>query len=781
MLSEDSYIKALQEIIRTYLVPFKFLGIVPVDAIEKVFLNVEQIESVHREIQASLRPSSSGDARELSDSLVAVFKAFADRLKVYSVYIAGFEGAADELRRWEREEPEVAAFLEERKTKHPEGLPLAALLIQPVQRICRYPLLFGEALKNTSPTHPDYESIREALEQLEHVTHWINDEKRKEFNAHRMQQLEAQVEGFELDLVIPGRHVIWEGTYRVAEAVGMDPQTFKVILFNDSLFWLRPLKKSTESFKYEGHVMFDRVTRTERTGLDLVRLENQTMTRFIQCKDLLATEHLHTILSEAVTTRAEFLKQVHKKRADSAKNEKDRLFNKLSTMEKELEYNKRLVEAQAKKIAAWQQWAATLPSSEPIPAELLAVVSVPASEDTTPRNALLTSMSRSKNLSPSPKMTHMNAMLTAEMAPTVVLANEDFLSEDPEELSFSFGELLLLVQDLGDYFLGRPLEGEVFTEKRVQPHMVSLTVKKGNNYVRSIDLGGGGGGGSGGGGSGSDKIGRDKKSGNFLLDVARATLRPESPARTAKPARASNDVLPQMVGSPSFRKKTLTSSRNSAAQPTRDSDGMVELAPGVPDHSQEVMLKQGWLRKLGGVRKNWKRRFFFLSESHLYYYENDKIAGKKPLGVLALSDVYTVERSKKFDDGFNVPSPDRMWEFRGESPEEANDWIVALDKLIKKRVKDTVAQIVQTKRGRRVSDTASKSQEQDQLMQNPPHTPSPAKSNSLVPLTPEPRTPSPTPSPSTVTVAAAAAAAATVVPEVTTKEEDAFDQDVYDL
>ena len=61
-------------------------------------MNVEEIESVHRELQSSLKA-----AQDDPSAAISVFKAFAERLKVYAVYISGFELAAAELHRWERE------------------------------------------------------------------------------------------------------------------------------------------------------------------------------------------------------------------------------------------------------------------------------------------------------------------------------------------------------------------------------------------------------------------------------------------------------------------------------------------------------------------------------------------------------------------------------------------------------------------------------------------------------------------------------------------------------
>ncbi len=59
--------------------------------------------------------------------------------------------AVQELQRWEADTP-IREFLEEQRSVGGtmDRLPLPALLIQPVQRLCRYPMLFAEVLKVTN-------------------------------------------------------------------------------------------------------------------------------------------------------------------------------------------------------------------------------------------------------------------------------------------------------------------------------------------------------------------------------------------------------------------------------------------------------------------------------------------------------------------------------------------------------------------------------------------------------------------------------------------------------
>jgi hypothetical protein len=46
---------------------------------------------------------------------------------------------------------------------------LKSVLIKPVQRILKYPLLLQELLKNTSETHPDKVTLQQAIHVMNEV------------------------------------------------------------------------------------------------------------------------------------------------------------------------------------------------------------------------------------------------------------------------------------------------------------------------------------------------------------------------------------------------------------------------------------------------------------------------------------------------------------------------------------------------------------------------------------------------------------------------------------
>lgn len=551
---------------------------------------------------------------------------------------------------------------------------------------------------------------------MERVTQWINEEKRKQFNSQRMTQLVDLTEDVPagMELYVPGRQHLSEGMYRISDSVAMEGLPLvKLIIFNDMIFWVKTNRRS-EMLKYDGHMMFNRATRVERIGLDLVRVENPNRVWLIQSKDLVTAEHLYSVLFEAVKSRHEILEAVHTKRVASAQAERERLRQQVNSMELELIAARRTISASEKQIATLKvlieslcaktgDVADELLASAPVPTEnrsppMMSAVSSSVDASPDPSAAIASKsgllsvqqgtpvLRHKRRLSQSPKMMQLPV---GEFQPFVVIANQDYVSDDPEELSFSFGELIFVTEDHGKYFMGRPLEGEVFAEKKVFEQHVSLMAKRGNTYVR-VDSA------TSSGSSGnvikspaaSSAAGpSDRRSGSFRDASSRSVLLRSVGGESRKSGRASADPSRKddrlVAPSPSaFRKKT-GSERGGSRIALKESSGFQDASfEGHVDHSQEVILKQGWLRKIGGARKNWKRRFFFLSESLLYYYETDKIVGKKPLGIVPLKEALAVERSKRYDDGFQIPLADRMWEFRADSVEESHEWFQALQQVV---------------------------------------------------------------------------------------------------
>jgi hypothetical protein len=73
------------------------------------------------------------------------------------------------------------------------GLSLNGFLTKPIQRVTRYPLLLEKILKHTSINHPDYQSIKQALECARQLNERINKQISEQESSSRLDWLQQHL------------------------------------------------------------------------------------------------------------------------------------------------------------------------------------------------------------------------------------------------------------------------------------------------------------------------------------------------------------------------------------------------------------------------------------------------------------------------------------------------------------------------------------------------------------------------------------------------------------
>eukprot|EP01087_Luapelamoeba_hula_P023168 TRINITY_DN846_c0_g2_i2.p1 TRINITY_DN846_c0_g2~~TRINITY_DN846_c0_g2_i2.p1 ORF type:complete len:1317 (+),score=424.44 TRINITY_DN846_c0_g2_i2:225-4175(+) len=171
--TEADYVRDLNVIINVYVLPLRSQGFSK-DLLNTIFSNVETLFQINTDLLASLQ----GD-RDTPDLIGNAFIKVAPFLKMYSVYCANHETSIAASRTLQSENKRFAAFAAENKSK-PEcrHLDLAAFLIKPVQRICKYPLLLRELLKLTAESHSEAVKLTKALDAIKVTIDAINTKSR---------------------------------------------------------------------------------------------------------------------------------------------------------------------------------------------------------------------------------------------------------------------------------------------------------------------------------------------------------------------------------------------------------------------------------------------------------------------------------------------------------------------------------------------------------------------------------------------------------------------------
>ena len=123
------------------------------------------------------------------------------------------------------------------------GLNLSSFLLLPIQRLCKYPLLIKELLKQTSKTHQDYKSLSMALEQLEATVNLINDRKREIETRREVSQILSKLDlGDHVLDQNPSRALVHRGfvTKMNPHGVRKDLGVREAILLSDVILIVKP-------------------------------------------------------------------------------------------------------------------------------------------------------------------------------------------------------------------------------------------------------------------------------------------------------------------------------------------------------------------------------------------------------------------------------------------------------------------------------------------------------------------------------------------------------------
>ncbi|KAM6972677.1 rho guanine nucleotide exchange factor 38 [Aplochiton taeniatus] len=185
--TERDYLTDLELCIREVVKPLRERQVVDVD---RLFTNMEAVCEVsaallHRLQQAIAEPDP--EALVIGEVFIQAKAAIED---VYKIYCYHHDDANASLKAYEKEEETKQHFItciSALKSIHslfhcrgkPNLLNMGSLLIKPVQRVMKYPLLLGELWQATPDNHPDNQPLQEAFTTAKIINLNINEFKRR--------------------------------------------------------------------------------------------------------------------------------------------------------------------------------------------------------------------------------------------------------------------------------------------------------------------------------------------------------------------------------------------------------------------------------------------------------------------------------------------------------------------------------------------------------------------------------------------------------------------------
>ena len=196
--TEATYVADLEILIKLYLVPLseekgkKKKSILTKEQTKILFSNVESILNLNRVLLADLQRQAAlppAEQRIGGSSFCLLSKC----LLLYADYCSNQKNADDLFTKLKTTNDEFIALTAENVQK-PESrrLDLNAFLIKPIQRVCKYPLLLRELLKQTAETHVDYQDLKIACDAMQESCLKLNERKREVENMSHFLTIKAR-------------------------------------------------------------------------------------------------------------------------------------------------------------------------------------------------------------------------------------------------------------------------------------------------------------------------------------------------------------------------------------------------------------------------------------------------------------------------------------------------------------------------------------------------------------------------------------------------------------
>ncbi|KDE03617.1 hypothetical protein MVLG_05912 [Microbotryum lychnidis-dioicae p1A1 Lamole] len=182
--SERKYVQDL-EVLQDYQRQVQANEVLSQDQVHALFLNLNTLTDFQRRVLIGVEANASRPPEE--QRFGNLFLQMEEHFSIYEPYCANLT-CAQELAMAEN-----AALLRLAHVLDPIS-ELAPLLIKPVQRICKYPLLIGSLLKNTPEESPYHGELKAGHAAIMRVTDRVNEMKRREENHKAVMDLRKRVE-----------------------------------------------------------------------------------------------------------------------------------------------------------------------------------------------------------------------------------------------------------------------------------------------------------------------------------------------------------------------------------------------------------------------------------------------------------------------------------------------------------------------------------------------------------------------------------------------------------
>nr|XP_043887646.1 mucin-17 isoform X1 [Solea senegalensis] len=241
--TEQAYVRDLKSIVEDYLGCIIDCGTLPLnpEQVSTLFCNIEDIYEFNSDLLEDL---------ERSPHAVAIAECFVERSEafdIYTLYCMNYPNSVVVLRECMMKNESLIRFFQERQTTLNHSLPLETYLLKPVQRILKYHLLLQELSKHFDKSAPGYEVIEDAIITMTAVAWYINDMKRKQEHAVRLQEIESLLVNWSGPDLSGFGELVLEGSFKVHRV-----KKERAFFLFDKMLLIA--KKKLDQFVYSTHI-----------------------------------------------------------------------------------------------------------------------------------------------------------------------------------------------------------------------------------------------------------------------------------------------------------------------------------------------------------------------------------------------------------------------------------------------------------------------------------------------------------------------------------------------
>uniref|UniRef100_A0A8C4M0J6 Pleckstrin homology and RhoGEF domain containing G2 n=1 Tax=Equus asinus asinus TaxID=83772 RepID=A0A8C4M0J6_EQUAS len=248
--TERAYVRDLRSIVEDYLGPLLDGGVLGLstEQVGTLFANIEDIYEFSSELLEDLE--GSGSAGGIAECFVQRSEDF----DIYTLYCMNYPSSLALLRELSLSPP-AALWLQQRQAQLRHSLPLQSFLLKPVQRILKYHLLLQELGKHWAegPGAGGREMVEEAIVSMTAVAWYINDMKRKQEHAARLQEVQRRLGGWTGPELSAFGELVLEGAFRGGGGGGPRLRGGERLLFLFSRMLLVAKRRGPE-YTYKGHI-----------------------------------------------------------------------------------------------------------------------------------------------------------------------------------------------------------------------------------------------------------------------------------------------------------------------------------------------------------------------------------------------------------------------------------------------------------------------------------------------------------------------------------------------